>query len=148
MGKTVTKAQVINRLGPLLNPLWVPSSNPHYAGLNDDQFYLPSFVEISTYVKASHAKIPAPANLGEGFDCDDFAYVFKGQLSLFTRDRLRLPHSVCCGIAWGRFAWVNEEHACNWVLTDDYVFHWIEPQTQSLYPLHDGVQGSLRLIIA
>jgi hypothetical protein len=133
-------------VGRILKPYWV--SNAHYGGFSDNKFYLPTLEEISTYVTSPATTVKPPESFTEAFDCDDFSFAFKGSLCLYTRDKINIPHSICFGIAWGRFTWLNEFHACNWVVTDDLVLRWIEPQTQKFFPLTACRKESLRLLIA
>ena len=138
-----TREQVKKRLGPMLRPLW--SGQRRYAGFGDTSYYLPAGEEIAGFVRANPIA-PGPA-AGEAFDCDDYAFVLKGSVCLYARDTRAIAHSMCLGIAWGRFAWRPREfHACNWVLDADGAFAWIEPQTGAFHPLAE-CRGDLELIL-
>lgn len=141
-GKTIATPIIRQRLDILLAGYWL---NKYYVGFSDSQYYCPSPNEIELFV--DQHPIGGAINLGEGFDCDDYTFVFKGNLSLFTRDQLKLKSSICAGIAWGRFSWRNEYHAANWFMDRDSVLWWIEPQDGVLYPINECVKGSLELLI-
>jgi hypothetical protein len=141
-GQIVKTTIIKNRLGGMLGNYWLSRS---YAGFTDSSYYLPSLNEMQIFINT----YPISSNiyLGEGFDCDDFTFVFKGNMSLFTRDQLRLNYSVCVGIAWGYFSWRTEFHAVNWFLDKDLVLRWVEPQDGSLYLINECKAKSLELLI-
>ena len=144
-GKIVSKMGVKQRLGRILSDCW--SNSKKYDGFSDNNFYLPSLEEIKALVKSPELTIEPANSANESFDCDDFAFAFKGNLCLFTRDKLKLKNSICVGIAWGEFKWFSEFHACNWVLTNKMELFWIEPQFQKLYTLNNCRNNSLKLLI-
>lgn len=138
-----TREQVKRRLGPLLTTRW--SSQRRYAGFGDNRYYLPTATEVEAFVAASPI---APAQVAsQAFDCDDYAFVLKGSVCLYVRDTQAITTSMCLGIAWGQFAWKPEFHACNWVLDASGTLRWIEPQTQTFYPLAECT-GGLELLLA
>ena len=145
-GVTVTTAQIKNRVGNLLSDYW--EGQKHYSGFSDERFYLPTLDEIQTFVTSPSNRIRRPASFSETFDCDDFSFVFKGNICLFTRDRLNIQHSICVGIVWAKFNWTAGPHACNWVLTSDQTLRWIEPQDQPLHRLSDCRKSSIRFLVA
>lgn len=142
-GQIVTTSVIKNRLGKLLSGYWLTK---YYAGFSDASYYLPSLNELQLFINTH--PITSNIYLGEGFDCDDFTFVFKGNMSLFTRDQLQLNYSVCVGIAWGYFSWRNEFHAVNWFLDKDFELRWVEPQDGSIYQINQCKSKSLELLIA
>jgi hypothetical protein len=141
-GVLARTSSIKHRLGTTLGEYWLTR---YYAGFSDVNYYLPSINEMKLFID-SHP-ITSNIYLGEGFDCDDYTFVFKGNMSLFTRDHLQLKASVCVGIAWGLFSWRPEYHAVNWFLDKDSVFWWIEPQDGRIYPLDECKRKSLELLI-
>jgi hypothetical protein len=141
-GQVLATTVIKNRLGNMLGNYWLTR---YYAGFSDSSYYLPSLREMQAFISAH--PITSSIYLGEGFDCDDYTFVFKGNMSLFTRDNLQLKHSVCVGIAWGYFTWRPEYHAVNWFLDNDGVLRWIEPQDGNIYLLDQCQPKTLELLI-
>ena len=124
---------------------WVKTGTKKYMGFADTRYYLMDLQATRKYLKRIH--ISHRQDLGEGFDCDDFAYVLKGRMCLYGRDKLNVQHSLCIGIAWGYFKWVpNKNHAVNWMIDTSRKFHWIEPQDRTIHPAEE-CEGSLQLIL-
>lgn len=145
MGRILPATDVHRSLGTITDQLW-SSSRETYAGLSDSFFFLPSLSEVDHMLQQPPFAIRRPANMTEGFDCDDFAYALKGNACLYARDHFDPAGSLCLGIAWGDFSWVSEFHATNWVLCDDLDFHWIEPQDLKRRGL-SHCQGNLCLML-
>eukprot|EP01156_Anaeramoeba_ignava_P011255 Anaeramoba_ignava/a482504_22.p4 GENE.a482504_22~~a482504_22.p4 ORF type:complete len:144 (+),score=11.40 a482504_22:2655-3086(+) len=142
MGNYISTYKIKKIIGRKLKKYW-SNTKKTYAGFSDSSLYLPSEEEIEEFIRNN--PIQPAYDLGEGFDCDDFSFTFKGQISLYGRYR-QLEHSLCVGIAWGFFEWRNGIHATNWVLCDNNKFYWIEPQDGKIYSI-DECKGQLRFII-
>lgn len=146
--RQITQAAVKQTLGRyyLTERYWAQSTR-NYAGFSDEAYVLPNEEEILAIIAAN--PVTRPPTVSEAFDCDDFAFVFKGLACLYTRDHLKIEHSLCIGIAWGCFAWTEpafEFHATNWVLIDQLGLLWCEPQNGTLYPLDNC--NSVTLVLA
>jgi hypothetical protein len=125
---------------------WAVGQTPRYAGFADQQYYLPSQGEIGALLR----DIPRQplGFFGEVFDCDDYAFVMKGAVSIYARDTLRVQAGPCIGIAWGRFAWKPEPfHACNWAIDDQHNFSWLEPQDRTVHKPTECFGGLTLLIV-
>jgi len=123
---------------------WV-KTNRKYIGFADSRYYLMDLNATRQYLK--RIRIRGRPDLGEGFDCDDFAYVLKGRMCLYGRDKLNALYSLCTGIAWGYFEWVpNENHAVNWMIDKSKNLYWIEPQNRTIYPAGKCI-GNLQLLL-
>ena len=142
MGSYIRQSIVKQRVSTYVRPYW-STSRRTYGGFSDSRYYLPSAPELEEML-LENPVFPDPG-LGEGFDCDDYSFVLKGSFSLYGKEKA-LSASICLGIAWGRFSWRKEYHACNWVLTDEYTFSWIEPLTHTLHPVTD-CKGGLTLML-
>ena len=142
MGRNTSLEALKQRLGKQLSSYWMRARN--YAGFADDEYYLPDPNEIRPLL--DKLIITPPSFPTQRFDCDDYAFVLKGLVSLLTRDSAVLTASPCIGLAWGEFKWMGEVfHACNWVLDSNCALSWIEPQTMELYNLDECIR--LNLII-
>lgn len=143
MGTNTSLEAVKQRLGKQLSPYWMKGRN--YAGFADDEYYLTDPKEVRPLL--DQLIITPPKFPTQRFDCDDYAFVLKGMVSLFARDSAVITASPCIGLAWGEFRWMGKVfHACNWVLDSSGTFSWIEPQTRELYNLEECV--GLNLLIA
>ena len=127
MGQKLAAKEVQRNLRALTDPFWSTKFRT-YAGFSDSIYYLPSVDELDVILKDEDFVVPVPKHMKQGFDCDDFAYVFKGRSCLYARDNFTPDGSLCLGIAWADFSWVNEFHAANWALCDDLNLYWVEPQ--------------------
>lgn len=99
---------------------------------SDMEFELPSralFDEAYAFVKASIPHEDTYAKI-DYFDCDDFSYIFKGLLSKWYQENRPQDYPLAMGICWGLFPGFGQDliHSMNWVILDDGVLHWIEPQ--------------------
>lgn len=99
--------------------------------LGDAGFYLPTVQEVKVILAAS--SLERKAWTAERFDCDDFSYVLKGEMSLHSYAATDLRYGLCVGIVWGNFDWVNGYHAVNWFIAEDGVIRFIEPQSDAMY---------------
>lgn len=113
--------------------------------LGDSAYYLPTLEEVNQIVHSTRRA--RRSWIAERYDCDDFAYVLKAYASsvAYINNELRL--GLCCGIVWGKFRWISEFHACNWVITADRVFRLIEPQDDNMYP-ESECMGSVTFVAA
>lgn len=64
--------------------------------------------------------------VSDRFDCDDFAYVLKAHFAeaAYADGKRRCAH--CFGIAWS-------SHVLNWMINDDKVLRFVEPQTDNIF---------------
>ena len=112
----------------------------------DGSYYLPTRAEIEAIMRASQSD--RRMWLQERFDCDDFAYVLKGEISAHAYDTEEHRYGLCSGIVWGYFDWIVQPfHAVNWVLTSDTTLWLIEPQTDAIYPAERCTGGITRLLV-
>jgi len=143
-GIYISSNSLKNKLGVKLGSYFA-KKRYRYAGFSDNEFYIPTRLEIETFLNDNPIK---PGNLSdESFDCDDYAFVLKGSVSLYVRNSGQYTASMCIGIAWGMFQWAEELHACNWALDSDFNLIWIEPQNGEIHDLHE-CRGNLELLIA
>ena len=109
--------------------------HPIYIG--DQKYFIPAEDRIREITSASlqhHQQYYA-----ERFDCDDFAFVLKGEFCLHSFKNAELEFSLCAGILWGEFSWVPTQHAINWAIIApkedgaDFEIVLIEPQGDVFY---------------
>ncbi len=143
-GIYISNHRLKNRLGVKLGPYFA-TNRYRYAGFSDNEFYIPTRQEIETFL--NHNPINPGKLYDESFDCDDYAFVLKGSVSLYVRNSEQFTASMCIGIAWGMFQWAEGLHACNWALDSDFELIWIEPQNGEIYNLSE-CRGNLELLIA
>ncbi len=121
-------------------------ANDHEIHYGDTHFYLPTLAEVALILQASH--LDRKKWMQERFDCDDFAYVLKGEMSAHAYDAPDLHLGLCSGIVWGCFDWTGDEfHAVNWAVTSDEVVWLIEPQTDDIYPIERCTGGISLLLV-
>lgn len=113
--------------------------------LADNNYYLPTHDEIQFILEES--QLERRHWLEDRFDCDDFAFVLKGEISSHTYKAGQLKCGLCFGIAWGHFAWVNEYHAANWFLDADNQLFFIEPRWDTFHRV-EHCRGGIDLILA
>lgn len=113
--------------------------------LGDSGYYLPTVDEVTQILNATQQE--RRTWIADRYDCDDFAYVLKAFTSTVAYINSGLAYGLSCGIIWGKFSWVDEFHACNWILTSDRIFKLIEPQTDTLHPASDCL-GSVTFVAA
>ena len=113
--------------------------------LGDSSYYLASEAEVKQILNSTSRE--RRSWIAERYDCDDFAYVLKAYSSsiAYINDELKL--GLCCGIIWGKFAWISEFHACNWFITSDNGLILIEPQNDQIYSPSD-CEGSVTFAAA
>lgn len=102
--------------------------------LGDATYYAPRRAELERLLEAS--LLDRRQWLEERHDCDDFAYVLKGEASSHAYESPEVRYGLCVGIVWGHFDWVDGYHAINWALTSDAGLLLIEPQTDAIYEPH------------
>ena len=114
----------------------------------DGRYYLPTLQEFSLFLQREKVQLlnRDPLRGTEGFDCDDFSFALKGKVALYNRNQSRKMHSWSMGIIWGRFSWINEDHACNWVMLRDGSLRLVEPQNNRLYTFNHCT-GKVQLIL-
>ena len=116
-----------------------------WAGFSDNRFWAPPRSEIDELATAAKRN-PSFPDVGEAYDCDDYAFALKGLVSQENRRRGRNA-GICIGIAWGVFAWMPRvHHAVNWAIDDENRLLWIEPQTGSVEDA-SSCNGGLELLI-
>lgn len=148
-GTYVKTKALQDQLGAILVPYWRPTRK--YAGFSDPRYYLPTMAEFELVAGLSTVRVDNVTSNAPHFDCDDFAFAFKGRLCLHTNNMIALEASLCVGIAWAEFRWAAGFHACNWVLTSDGTLLWYEPQSgfpRHIYDVDECIKASLRLLIA
>jgi hypothetical protein len=103
----------------------------------DETYYLPPIEDAKEIVKRSG--LDRKKWVEERYDCDDFALVLKAHFceAAYRDGRRRAAH--CAGIVWGMFD--GGPHAINFVVTDDDVLRFIEPQTGEFFLPHPGDTG-------
>jgi len=99
---------------------------------SDVTFEKPSralFDQAYAFVKAS---IPHEDTYTEidFFDCDDFSFIFKGLISKWYQENRPRDFPLAIGVCWGIFPGFGQNliHSMNWVILDDGLLYWIEPQ--------------------
>lgn len=97
----------------------------------DGSFYLPTVEQVRAILKASEAD--RRTWMAERFDCDDFAYVLKGEMSVHAYAHGELRFALCVGMVWGNFDWVDGYHAVNWFVANDGELQFVEPQDDTIY---------------
>ncbi|WP_143467748.1 lectin MOA-related protein [Leptolyngbya ohadii] len=110
----------------------------------DAFYYLPTLEEVQFILKAS--ELERRTWTEERFDCDDFAYVLKGEMSAHAYDIGPSRFGLCVGIVWGYFNWLEGYHAVNWFIGVDKKLRFIEPQNDSIYSAEDCV-GDIQLLL-
>ena len=111
----------------------------------DGMYYLPTLEEIQFILKES--QLDRRKWLENRFDCDDFAYVLKGEMSVHTYDTSDIRYGLCVGMVWGNFDWITGYHAVNWFIDSNSVMRFIEPQSDSIYDV-SNCQGDISLFVA
>lgn len=100
---------------------------------SDPLMELPTQAVLLEIVEAIKSDMPHAEDYTENgkFDCDDFAYAFKGLATRWYQKKRPTLLPMAIGVSWGRFQFFGngEYHALNWVfLADDQKLYWIEPQ--------------------
>ncbi len=130
-------------LAALPQHLWAPQMQAFFGA--DAWLYLPTTGEVSDFMQ--HRLNLPQAGLGEGFDCDDYAYAAKGLVGIWNREYARKPASWCVGVLFARFSWPPyEDHAANWFVDKSYTPYLFEPQTREIFPAA-ACQGNIKLIL-
>jgi hypothetical protein len=123
-------------------------ASPNLIRLGDASFYVPTLAELRAIIARSqgHRK----QYTAERFDCDDFAYVLKGEFSSHFYEASNLVCGIAAGIIWGLFSWIAEFHSANFGITSDHGFVLIEPQSgnqpDKLFPVSE-CRGSVSLVL-
>lgn len=117
----------------------------HIVYLGDSNYYLPTQQEIQTILSAS--QVDRHKWISDKFDCDDFAYALKGEMSTHAYETTDLKYGLCVGIVWGNFDWVEGYHAINWCITSEEKLLLIEPQNDNFYPSSHCTDGVSLLLV-
>lgn len=110
-----------------------PQSQPKPIVLaSDGMFELPSRAVFDHAYGFAKESIPDENTYTEIdlFDCDDFSYIFKGLISKWYQENRPNQLPLAIGVCWGLFPGFGQNmiHSMNWVILDDGILHWIEPQ--------------------
>jgi len=122
------------------------------ATYSDHLYSSPSHTELVAILAKVASAVPDSTHyVEEMFDCDDFSYVLKGQVSLYGLES-GLPAPLTIGIVWAKFNWRDEFHVANWAIVDGDRVVWIEPQdlnSTKNWGLHDvtDCRGELAAIL-
>lgn len=111
----------------------------------DGMYYLPTMREVQMIL--SRSQTDRRTWLAERFDCDDFAYVLKGEVSVHAYSTQGLRFGLCFGMVWGDFTWINGYHAINWFIASDGIVRLIEPQSDAIYEVNQ-CKGNISLLLA
>ena len=134
MPVTEVQETVTQQLGDLI-------SDQASIRFGDNHYYLPTSDEIEFILLES--KLERKQFMQERFDCDDFAFILKGEISAHAYKAEQLTCGVCAGIAWGYFKWNKRGyHAVNWYLDSDGSLKFIEPQWDVVFTVdqcHKGI---------
>lgn len=124
---TAEVRQIINsQLRGKLQPQLVQGAAGIY--LADNTYYCPSVYETSQILQRT--AVDKRTWTENRFDCDDFAYVLKGEFSKAAYENKNRKLAYCVGIVWGN---LPGPHAINWVINDDKRLRFIEPQRDTIY---------------
>ncbi len=144
-GKFITKAEVQGIIKAQLTDVGKTHAD-FKAFYGDGSYYTPPKADVEAILKRTTAKkfgyIPLV------FDCDDYAFVRKGEFAAdnFRNKIRRLPY--CFGIVWGyELTGPGSHHAMNWVITDDMKLNLVEPQTDSIRAPVAGDKGIYMMIV-
>ena len=110
----------------------------------DGSYYLPTLGEVQSILEES--QLNRRKWLAERFDCDDFAYVLKGEMSVHAYESNEFRFPLCVGIVWGNFDWVDGYHAVNWFIDSSGEIRFIEPQDDKIFEL-SRCQGQISLLL-
>lgn len=146
--KTVSVKNIKQVLKTQLQPYWAnadPAEGIPFRRVLDNESYLvPTIQEMMSVIQQNNVSLPP---LGEGYDCEDYAFAFKGSISLYVRKVLQSQHGLCVGIAGGLFNWTPGFHACNWFINDQGIIFWIEPQNNLIHSLNECRPVSIQFLI-
>lgn len=133
MSAVNVKELIIQQLGEAL----VDQKNVRFG---DNQYYLPTQDEMDFIITESG--LERKKFMAERFDCDDFAFILKGEVSAHAYQAGQLTCGICAGIAWGYFQWnPRGYHAANWFLDSSGVLNFIEPQWDVIFPVEQCQKG-------
>ncbi len=110
----------------------------------DGSFYLPTLQEVQDILAAS--RLDREKWLEERFDCDDFAYVLKAEMSVHAYQSAAMKFGLCVGMVWGNFDWVDGYHAVNWFVDKHSTLRFIEPQDDGIHDLA-SCKGQISLLL-
>ena len=109
--------------------------------LPDAWYYCPSLQYVRRLLAV--CKVDQRQYKSGAGDCDDFAKLLHATFvdDAWRDGQRRNPH--CAGQAHGLFP---KPHAINWVITDDHVFRFIEPQTDAVFLPNASIKETWRLM--
>jgi hypothetical protein len=110
----------------------------------DGSFYLPTLQEVQQILTAS--RLDRETWMEERFDCDDFAYVLKAEMSVHAYKSGDMKFGLCVGMVWGNFDWVDGYHAVNWFVDNNSTLRFIEPQDDVIHDM-EHCQGQISLLL-
>lgn len=135
---------------------WVTGGSK-FLGTSDGRYWVPRFNQLKEILDL--CRIQHNGNLGEVFDCDDYAMTLKSKLAYVAKNNrfIELNAPIAAGLFWGDASWDGTgQHAGNWFVTREERLVWIEPQYNNadaqragnmpIRPSSDGVRH-LKLII-
>lgn len=143
-GVTVKRETLIKYIRKQVYIYW-SNSRGNYAGFFDEIYYLPMEGELV----GVFGGISYPPYAVNEFDCEDFSFTCKAEISRRVRVSPTYNTTWATGIAWGHFAWMqngNVDHTCNWVVLNTGILRWYEPQNGQFYPV-DACTGELVLLL-
>lgn len=111
---------------------------------SDPLMELPTQTMLREIVESVKPDMPHADDYTENgkFDCDDFAYAFKGLATRWYQENRPALLPMAIGVSWGQFQFFGDGqyHALNWVfLADDQKLYWIEPQFLRSKPFEDSL---------
>jgi hypothetical protein len=116
-----------------LSPLWSPNSTPRI--YQSDNFYMcPSLKAANDIIQLSRDN--RQKYVDQAFDCDDFAILLKADFSLCSYQNGSRGGGYAFGIVW--FERVKP-HAMNWMINDDGILRFVEPQGGEILKIEDIV---------
>ncbi len=106
----------------------------------DNQYYLPTQDEVEFILTESN--LERKRFMPERFDCDDYAFILKGEISQHAYQAGQLRSGLCAGIVWGHFNWNQRGyHAVNWYLDASEALYFIEPQWDMFFESANAQKG-------
>ncbi len=144
MASTITHIALSNYASQHMKPLPGAPFSRTLVQASDPKMELASntlFDEIVNHIRPEMLDASEYTKNGQ-FDCDDFAFAFKGLVTNWYRTNRPNFLPMAIGIGWGKYAKFGdgEYHALNWVfIEDDQRLYWVEPQFIHSKPLKDSM---------
>jgi hypothetical protein len=113
--------------------------------LSEGIYLLPPLGELMRLLAASRRE--RTEWLEDRAECDDFAYALRSEAGAhgFAVGEMRV--SLCLGLAWGGFDWIDGAHAVNWFVADDGELRFVEPRHDDIYE-RDHCRGQIEYMFA